>query len=367
MKKHSSVIWKRIAICFVCSILVISGFGNSGVKRAYAASNIKLNKNKITLRVGKYKQLKLKGAKGWISWNSTNKKVATVSSTGLVKAKKKGKATINVFFKKKVFSCQVKVKKKINKSNQSSGSDNGTESSSSTTTTSTASVVTIPAITVDKNALNVVHTGEATWYGTDELNGYTSGCAGLTTMIQSETIDGDPTKPLYICALNQPDFRSGMQGAYLRITDEQGDSVDVLVSDMLGPQAPLGDVDLDRKAFPVIEPPSTGRIKITWKIIPYPTVKPIQYMFNENSNKYMAQVQVRNHRYPVVSLEYKNASDPDSSYKTLPKTYYNYYTMTSPGDGPFTFRTTDILGHVLTDTVALSPGEVINGKENFAY
>lgn len=62
-------------------------------------SKIKLNKTKATLKVGKTVSLKAtvspKGASyKKVLWKTSNKKIATVSSTGKVKAKKKGSATI---------------------------------------------------------------------------------------------------------------------------------------------------------------------------------------------------------------------------------------------------------------------------------
>ena len=59
-----------------------------------ANAAIKLNKKKVTLTVGKTVQLKVKGTKAKVKWSSSNKKVATVSKKGKVKAKKVGKATI---------------------------------------------------------------------------------------------------------------------------------------------------------------------------------------------------------------------------------------------------------------------------------
>ncbi len=344
-------------------ILVITSMGVQGdISQAKRKkNNIKLNKTSITLRVGNKKTLKLKGATGKIYWNSNKKKIAKVGKRGVVTGVKKGSAHVTALHKGKKYTCQVTVKKKKKKKE---------ETPAQVTTGTAVSIVTVPAIKVDPNALKEVHTGQATWYGTDKLNGYTNGCAGLTTLIQSELIDDIPGKPLYICALNVPDFRSGLQGAYIRVTDSQGESVDVMVADQLDTQAKLGDVDLDRKAFPVIEPLATGRIDITWRIIPYPTTKPIQYVFQKGSNQWWSQIQVRNHRYPIVSVEYKKQGEPESNYKELTKTYYNYYTLSNAGLGPFDIRVTDILGDKLTDTVTLNvddPTATISGTKNFPY
>lgn len=85
---------------------------------------LKLNKKKLTLKKGKKYTLKLtitstaktakeKAAlKKAVKWTSSNKKVATVTKNGKVKAKKAGKAKITAKLKGKKVSCTVKVKKK---------------------------------------------------------------------------------------------------------------------------------------------------------------------------------------------------------------------------------------------------------------
>lgn len=76
--------------------------------------NIKINKKKATMYVGKKLKLKIKGVKAKkVKWSSSNKKVATVKK-GIVKAKKKGKVTITAKVKGKKFKCKISVKKKKN-------------------------------------------------------------------------------------------------------------------------------------------------------------------------------------------------------------------------------------------------------------
>ena len=68
------------------------------IKQNVKSTSVKLNKTKLTLKKGKTYQLKttLKPLKSTdqISYQSSNKKIATVSSKGKVKALKKGKVTI---------------------------------------------------------------------------------------------------------------------------------------------------------------------------------------------------------------------------------------------------------------------------------
>ena len=76
--------------------------------------SLKLNRKKKTLRVGKKFQLRatlsparLKGRK--VKWKSSNKKVAAVTKTGKIKAKKKGKVTIYASYGKLTKKCVIKV------------------------------------------------------------------------------------------------------------------------------------------------------------------------------------------------------------------------------------------------------------------
>ena len=69
-----------------------------------------LNKKSITLVKGKTAQLKITGKVGKATFKSSNKKVATVTSGGKIKAKKKGQCTITVKTNGLTLKCKVKVK-----------------------------------------------------------------------------------------------------------------------------------------------------------------------------------------------------------------------------------------------------------------
>lgn len=86
-------------------------------KSKVAVKSVKLSAKKLTLKKGKKKTLKVKfnpsnATNKKVTFKTSNKKVATVSSKGVVKAKKKGKATITVITKdgKKKATCKVVVK-----------------------------------------------------------------------------------------------------------------------------------------------------------------------------------------------------------------------------------------------------------------
>ena len=75
---------------------------------------IKLNRRKLTLKKGKSFRLKVTltpaDSQDKITYKTSNKKIATVSKTGKIKAKKKGKVKITVISGKKKAICTVKVK-----------------------------------------------------------------------------------------------------------------------------------------------------------------------------------------------------------------------------------------------------------------
>lgn len=76
-----------------------------------AASGAKISKKKANLFVGETVQLKVTGGSGTVKWKSNNKKIATVSKTGLVTAKKIGTCKVTAVKGKKKLTCTVKVTK----------------------------------------------------------------------------------------------------------------------------------------------------------------------------------------------------------------------------------------------------------------
>ena len=76
---------------------------------------VTLNKKKITMLTNSTYQLKLTGTSKAVVWSSSNKKIATVSKTGVVKALKKGTCTITAKVKNKSYHCKVTVKQAVKK------------------------------------------------------------------------------------------------------------------------------------------------------------------------------------------------------------------------------------------------------------
>lgn len=110
-------IMRRLAVILVLALSVTAigampGNGKEVVVAKTTKKKIKLNKKKATIRAGKTLKLKLKNAKAKkVKWRSTNKKVATVSKKGKVRARKKGKTTIIAKYKGKKYKCRITVKK----------------------------------------------------------------------------------------------------------------------------------------------------------------------------------------------------------------------------------------------------------------
>ena len=75
------------------------------------AATVKLNKTKLSICIGETWQLKVSGSEEKVTWSSSNKKVATVTKTGMVKGVKAGSATITAKISGKKCTSKVTVKK----------------------------------------------------------------------------------------------------------------------------------------------------------------------------------------------------------------------------------------------------------------
>lgn len=98
MKKQLSIVMTFVFLVTGITFNVVDG-----------QAAVKINKKSISIKVGKTYKLKVKGTKKKVKWSSSNKKVATVSSKGVVKGKKAGKATITAKVGKKKYKCKVTV------------------------------------------------------------------------------------------------------------------------------------------------------------------------------------------------------------------------------------------------------------------
>ncbi len=191
--------------------------------------------------------------------------------------------------------------------------------------------------TIDESCIlepmGTVHTGEGTFYG----GGYEGGHAML-----------DPvSRDYWIVAMNHADYNEAqLAGAYIQVTGELG-TINMLVTDEL-PEGKKGDLDLYTDAFPLIAPVEKGRVPVSWKIIPLDSAAdaPVSYKYKEGSTRYWLGIQVRNHRYPITKLEYL---DKNGEFVEIKRRPYNYFESDQMGEGPFTFRITDIYGRQVID------------------
>lgn len=101
MKKKKHLLSVLLAFVMVLSLLAPLNV---------SAATVKLDRTKITLAIKQTTTLKLTGTTKKPTWSSSNTKVATVSSTGLVTAKKKGTATITAKLGSKKYTALIMVR-----------------------------------------------------------------------------------------------------------------------------------------------------------------------------------------------------------------------------------------------------------------
>ena len=102
--------WKQGIAVMTAAALILTGISVPG--SAGAKAKIRLNKKKVTIKVGGKVTLKLKNAKKKVTWKSSKKKVASVTTKGVVRGKSAGTAKITAKSNKKSYTCTVIVKEK---------------------------------------------------------------------------------------------------------------------------------------------------------------------------------------------------------------------------------------------------------------
>jgi hypothetical protein len=103
-RKLKQLVSITLIVCF--AILL---FSNANVE----AAAVKINKKSATLYVGETTQLKINGTNKKVTWTSSDKSVATISSKGKVIAKEIGTTTITGKISTKKYSCKITVKYNI--------------------------------------------------------------------------------------------------------------------------------------------------------------------------------------------------------------------------------------------------------------
>ncbi len=176
-----------------------------------------------------------------------------------------------------------------------------------------------------------LHSGEATYYTFADGSG---NCSFPAT-----------PNDLMVGAMNAVDYAgSAVCGTCVRIDGPNG-SVDVRIVDQC-PECAQGDIDLSPEAFELIAPIESGRVEIEWTYISCPVSGPVVYHFKDGSNPWWTAVQLRNHRHAVVKFEYFDGTD----FVDVPRVDYNFFVREQGmGEGPLTFRVTDVVGNQLVD------------------
>ena len=157
----------------------------------------------------------------------------------------------------------------------------------------------------------------------------------------------DPTPDdLMVVSMNAVDYgTSEWCGACLEVEGPTGKTITVRVVDEC-PECPKGNIDLSPQAFAQLQLLEVGGVAVKWHEVACNVTGPIAYHFKDGSNWTRAAIQIRNHRYPIATVEAKDAS---GTYKNIPRVVHNYFVSTSLGYGPFSLRVTDVHGHQVAD------------------
>ena len=104
---------KKIIIIGILCVMATANICSAKIKN----SEIKLSKSFISIQENTNKKIKLCGAiKKKVVWKTSNKKIATVKA-GVIKGNKKGDCYVIAKYRKKKYSCKVRVYEKKNKIN----------------------------------------------------------------------------------------------------------------------------------------------------------------------------------------------------------------------------------------------------------
>ncbi|MDH6597511.1 expansin (peptidoglycan-binding protein) [Bacillus aerius] len=117
------------------------------------------------------------------------------------------------------------------------------------------------------------------------------------------------------------------------------------------PEGSKGALDLSPNAFAKIGNMADGKIPISWKIIKAPISGNVAYRIKEGSSEWWAAIQVRNHKYPVMKMEYYK----DGQWVNMEKTDYNHFLGFHMGSTSLPVRITDIRGVIVKDQLPALP------------
>ncbi|PDW02921.1 expansin EXLX1 family cellulose-binding protein [Candidatus Viridilinea mediisalina] len=166
---------------------------------------------------------------------------------------------------------------------------------------------------------------------------------------------GPSPHDLMVAAISHEDYGFGNPargpaavycGAYVEVFGEQGSVVVRIVDKCPDAICSSGHLDLSRQAFARIAPMERGFVPITWRVVSPELNRPISYHMKPGSNQWWTAIQVRHHRNPITSMEYRDRS---GQWRPMVRQDYNYFVAEQMGPGPYTLRVTDWYGNVLID------------------
>ena len=171
------------------------------------------------------------------------------------------------------------------------------------------------------------------------------------------SFDAVPAPDRMVAAINGAEYEHAkLCGACLLVTGPASQIV-VRVVDIC-PGCAAGDLDLAQEAFALLAPLDVGRLKIAWRVVPCDVSGPVEYRFKDTSDNDWTAIQIRNHRYPIATLE---ARDARGNLRSLERHDDNYF-VAQPGlgKGPYVLHVTDSRGHSVE--AAVQPGAGLSRK-----
>ncbi len=170
-----------------------------------------------------------------------------------------------------------------------------------------------------------------------------------------------PDTPAMTVALNPFQYDTAATcGACILVTSVKG-SVTLSVEDRC-PSCAINNMDISDDAKVFLTNVDTP-VNVQWHYTGCPVTGGLKFYFSSGSNPFYTEVQIRNHRYAVKKVEYDNGSQ----FVELPRADYNYFIASlGLGNGPYTFRVTDVLDDVITESgIPLLTDSNINGTQQF--
>ena len=187
------------------------------------------------------------------------------------------------------------------------------------------------SILTAQNCYDTTYTGDGTFY--DSIAGTSSGNCGTPIAIDE----------YQYCALNNFQYNNSEAcEACINVTGPKG-SVLLRVVDRC-PKCLSGDVDMHVRAFTEIADEIDGRVPISWQYVECPLQNNIEIIFKEGSSMFHTEIQIRNLKHAIETLEYLN---DDGIWIKPERKLYNFFVEDNGISSPMTLRTTSVLGEEL--------------------